>query len=66
MSEETFEQFWKWREEMRRKHRTMTIGEYMAWCRGGDAISCPSSTDAFPGGITILLNTPPIIGKVTD
>ncbi len=57
--------WWQWRETQRRKHRTMTLGEYMAWCRGGDAISSSSEANAFPGGLTILF-TPPIIGKVSE
>jgi hypothetical protein len=60
------ESFFLWREEQRRKHRVMTWGEYAAWCRGGDAISSPSSSSAFPGGLTIIPDTPPIIGRVDD
>jgi hypothetical protein len=64
--EQEIENFFRWRDGMNRKHRTMTVGEYMAWCRGGDAVSHPSNSNALRGGLTIILNTPPIIGKVGD
>lgn len=47
------EEWMEWRERERHKHRTMTSAEYYAWCFSGDVISHPSSSDAFPGGITI-------------
>lgn len=59
------EQWLEWRKAERRKHRTMTMGEYAAWCQGGDSISHPSDANAFPGGITLVLNTPAIIGKTS-
>lgn len=62
----TLDEWFQWRDLNRSKHRTMTLSEYAAWCRGGDAISHPSAANAFPGGLTIILNTPPIIGTVTD
>ncbi len=52
-----------WRDAEKKKHRVMTLGEYMAWSRGGDLISHPTSSNAFPGGLTILFNTPPVIGR---
>jgi len=58
------EQWQSWRTEQRKKHRTMTWGEYMAWCRGGDSISRPYEANAFPGGLTIHFNTPPVIGRM--
>lgn len=49
------EKWMEWRERERRKRRTMTAREYSAWLRDGDAISSPTATDAFPGGLTIIL-----------
>lgn len=63
---ETIEEWLDWREEQRRRHRVMTYAEYMTWCRGGDAISCPSSANAFPGGLTIDFSEPGIIGRFED
>lgn len=54
--------FMDWREIERKKHRVMTWAEYETWCHRGDAISHPSSSNAFPGGITIQFG-PPIIGR---
>lgn len=59
-------EFFRWRDQINRKHRTMTLGEYQAWCNGGDAVSHPSNTNALRGGLTILLNTPPYIGTVDE
>jgi hypothetical protein len=53
-----------WRERMNNRHRTMTLGEYRAWQIGGDLISHPSNSNALRGGLTLLLKTPPVIGKV--
>lgn len=55
-----------WRDQERRKHRFMAAAEYAAWCSVGDAISSPSDGNAFPGGITIDFNSPPIFGRVED
>lgn len=60
------EDFFAWREEQRQKHRVMTLAEYSAWCRNGDAISCPTSSNAITGGLTIRLDASPIIGRVID
>jgi hypothetical protein len=56
------EDWLKWRDRERAKHRVMTVAEWEAWCRGGDAISHPSSASCFPGGLTILFGDG-IIGK---
>lgn len=59
------EEFFDWRNQMRAKHRTMTIAEYRAWCHVGDLISDHRSTNAFPGGLTIILGRDSgIFGKV--
>lgn len=59
--------YWeRWRDEQRKKHRFMTYGEYLAWTRGGDAISSSASANAFPGGLTIDFSTPPIIGRTDN
>lgn len=61
------DKFFAWRESMRRKPRTMTIAEYSAWCRNGDAISHPSSANAFPGGLTITFGpSAGILGRVDE
>jgi hypothetical protein len=65
MTAHTTEEWFAWREAERRKRRVMTVGEYRAWCRGGDAISSSAEANPFPGGLTILLGTPPIIGRTT-
>lgn len=39
--------------------------EYAVWRYSGDGISHPSSSNAFPGGLTILFG-PPILGKTVD
>lgn len=56
----------KWRQRERSKHRTMTITEYMAWCRGGDAISSSAEANALPCGLTIELGTSAIIGRTNN
>ncbi len=54
MAEMTVDEFFAWRDTMRRKHRTMTLAEYQAWVRGGgDVLSTPVTTNPFPGGLTI-------------
>lgn len=65
-TDEKLDRYFAWRDAERKKHRTMTWGEYMAWARGGDSISSSTESNPFPGGLTILLNTPSIIGTVTD
>lgn len=65
-TDEEIDRWLAWKDRERRKHRTMTLGEYIAWSRGGDAISHSSEANPFPGGLTILLNTPPIIGRASD
>ena len=62
------QEFFDWRDRQRKKHRTMTIAEYDAWCCRGDAISSPSCSNAFPGGITIIFGdrNNSILGKVSD
>jgi len=60
------EKYLKWRDEQRQRHRVMNLSEYTAWQRGGDAISCPSDSNAFPGGITIEFCEPPIIGRFSN
>lgn len=47
------EEFFAWRNQMRQKHRVMTWAEYNSWCRSGDIISHPSTSNCFPGGLTI-------------
>ncbi len=47
------EEYFDWVERERSKHRVMTAAEYNAWCKVGDAISYPSTSNCFPGGITI-------------
>lgn len=49
------EEWMDWRDRERRKHRLMTLHEYRMWCVVGDAISDPSTSNAFPGGLTIIL-----------
>lgn len=56
--------FFEWRARQNRKHRVMTAGEHAAWLAGGDIISHPSNSGAMAGGLTILLNTPPVIGRI--
>lgn len=63
MTNDEMDQFMRWRDEQRSRPRVMTWGEYTAWHRGGgDVISSASETNAFPGGLTIKINTPAIIG----
>lgn len=57
-------EFFEWRQEMRRKHRTMTWGEYNVWLVVGDIVSHPSSGNALAGGLTIRLNTSPVVGHI--
>lgn len=64
--EEEIDRWRDWRDAQRRKRRHMTYGEYLNWCRGGDGISSPCEADPFPGGLTIDLNTPPIIGRTSN
>jgi hypothetical protein len=63
MSEE-LENWLSWRDQMRQKHRVMNLGEYRAWCFAGDAISSPTCSSSFPGGLTITLDKPAIIGRI--
>lgn len=65
-TDEEIDRWLAWRDSERKKHRIMTQGEYMAWCRGGDAISSRHESNAFPGGITIDFSAPPIIGRAVD
>lgn len=65
MSQKEIDDWMTWRDAERAKHRFMTAGEYWAWCRGGDAISHPSSANAFPGGLTIDFSAPTIIGRAS-
>ncbi len=60
------DKWFSWRDSQRRRPRVMTAGEYAAWLRGGDTISSPTTANAFPGGLTIDFNTPPIIGRFGD
>lgn len=62
--QQKLDRYFAWREDMNNRHRTMTVGEYMAWQVAGDTISHPSNSNALRGGLTILLNTPPVIGKI--
>lgn len=57
--EQQIADWFAWRETERRKHRVMTLSEYRAWIVTGDSISHPSTTDAFPGGITIQFDARP-------
>ncbi len=50
---QTNDDLFVWRDVLRRKHRTMTIAEYRAWCKVGDILDSPASTGAFRGGLTI-------------
>ena len=63
MTDRQIDDWRAWSDAQRSKHRYMTQGEYMAWCRAGDAISSPIENCSFPGGLTIDFNTPPIIGR---
>lgn len=59
------DKFQEWRDGVRRQPRTMTAGEYRAWCMGGgDAVSSSHSTECGWSSLTILLNAPPVIGRV--
>jgi len=61
------EEFFKWADEQRQKHRVMTMAEYQAWLIAGDAISDHTSTNPFPGGLTIRFNKgSSIIGRTLD
>lgn len=60
------EEFFEWRKRERLKHRTMTWGEYWAWCRGGDSISSCHEANPFPGGLSIILKSPGVIGRTDD
>jgi len=68
MTEMTLEEIFAWRQAEKRKHRIMTWSQYRAWIQGGDAISHPSTSNAFPGGLTIVPDdTPlPIIGRTVE
>lgn len=59
------DEFDAWRKRERLKHRVMTQAEYAVWRYSGDGISHPSSSNAFPGGLTILFGLP-ILGKTVD
>ncbi len=66
MSKEA-DEFFAWRNTMRRKHRVMTWAEYRAWCRVGDDLSHSSDAGAFPGGLTIVFGSNSgIFGKCVD
>lgn len=52
------EEFFRWRDVERRKHRYMTVAEHRAWCIAGGILSHPYSSNAFPGGITIDFSSP--------
>jgi hypothetical protein len=59
------DEYFEWRDNIRRQPRTMTMGEYLAWAKGGgDAVSSSCSTAPGWSELTILLNTPPVIGRV--
>lgn len=61
------EEFFAWRSRERQKHRVMTAAEYNAWRRVGDVLSCPSESNAFPGGLTILFGpNNGVLGYTTD
>lgn len=64
----TLDEIFAWRAAEKKKHRVMTWSQYQAWCIGGDSISHPSSTNPFPGGLTITPDdTPlPVIGKTIE
>lgn len=67
MTNEEENQLWlDWRDVQRSRRRVMTAGEYLAWTRGGDAISYSTDANAFPGGLTIDFRTPAIIGRFED
>lgn len=55
-----------WRERVDKMKRVMTVGEYKAWCFGGDGVSHPSSSNSLSGGLIILADTPPVIGLVVS
>jgi hypothetical protein len=63
-SQEELDRWFAWRDGERRKHRTMTMSEYLAWERGGDILSSPIESNSFPGGLTILFESSPVLGKV--
>lgn len=65
-TKQELDEWFAWRDSQRRRHRVMTAGEYAAWIRGGDAISCSTEAGAFPGGLTIDFNGPAIIGRFED
>jgi hypothetical protein len=52
-----------WREKERQKDRVMTVGEYQAWCRGGDCLGWSGSTNPGFRNLTITPGAP-IIGQV--
>lgn len=55
----------EWRDGIRKQPRTMTPGEYRAWCMGGgDAVSSSQSTECGWSSLTILLTGPAVIGRV--
>lgn len=58
--------FFAWRDRQRKRHRVMTMGEYQAWKSGGDMISHPSNSNCFLGGLTLLVDTPAIIGRPNE
>ena len=60
------DKWFEWRDRQRQRPRTMTLGEYECWCRGGDMISDPTTANAFPGGLTITFSGPAIIGRFAD
>lgn len=61
--EMTVDEFFEWRKAERKKHRTMTMAEYQAWCRTGDAISHPCNSNSFPGGLTIVFGAQAVCEK---
>ncbi len=47
------EEYFRWRDREHVKRRVMTAAEYGAWCKAGDALSSPSESNPFPGGLFI-------------
>lgn len=56
---ETADEIFAWRDQQRRRHRVMTMGEYNAWAKSGDFFDSNVSADAFRGGLTIILDGRP-------
>lgn len=62
--EEELDAYFAWRDGECKRDRIMTVGEYMAWARGGgDALSSSRSTRSGWRSLTIVFGQP-VIGTV--